>query len=542
MVKQYVRVVVLIVITSLATFANANDTGKYKKARVYTVFFSVPADLSSKILSELENKCKGHQDWLEERYRCLGIEFVGKETINYGRKDEYKKNDLVLQNIENLKKDLDGLILFFGGGFCDKRYMLTGLPTLIVDCDPFPSPQIGFKNAVALAEGYGAKFITATYSTTPRVFSTTDLSAARLNNLAEKVKLFDVIRKMKNAKLLTIQDYDKINPLDQKQWAEVNAPINDYDLNYPKRLKQYLGTDITIARSKELNQEIGKVEDKEAEKIADMWINEAKEVRNVKHRDIVRASKLYIALRKLIKKYDADAITLASWHLAGHSNPEPKTNVMPPLAWMQLSKEHIPCSCESLIDILVTQMIATYITEGHAGFIGDVLNFWNGGKPFEPTGTPPQNVVIIGHCGAPITPHGNDRIPYTIKEHVIAEPGRISWAKLFGPNDTPTATTVDWPTGEVASIVKFDVYRKKVSVFTGTVLDGNALYKNFPNTLCRNKIVVKVDNPENCYILAGQFRDDNLGINWGCHQVAVYGDLRQKIRDFAALIGFEVIE
>lgn len=538
MLKQYVRVVVLVVITSLATFANANHTRNYEKARVYTVFFSVPEGLSSKILSDLQNKFKRYEDWLEERYKCLGIEFVGKETINYGAKDAYKKNDLVLHDIENFKKHLDGLILFFGGGFCDRRYLLTGLPTLIVDGDPFPSPQIGFKNAVALAERYRTKFITAIYSTTVRVFSTTDLSAARLNNLAEKVELFNVIRKMKNAKLLTIQDYDKINPLDQKQWAEVNAPINEYDLNYPKRLKKYLGTDIVIARSKELNQQMATVKEKQAQKIAHMWIDEAKEVRNVKHHDIVRAAKLYIALRELVKKYDADAITMASWHLAGHANPEPKTNVLPPLALMQLSKEHIPCCCESLLDILVTQMIATYITEGHAGFIGDVLNFW-GSKPFEPAGTPPENVVIIGHCGAPITPHGSDRIPYTIREHIGAGG---SWTKLFGPEDTPTATTVDWPTGEVASIIKFDVYREKVSVFTGTVLDGNSLYKNFPNTLCRDKIVVKVDSPENCYILAGQFRDDNLGTNWGCHQVVVYGDLRQKIRDFAALIGFEVIE
>jgi len=347
----------------------------------------------------------------------------------------------------------------------------------------------------------------------------------RKNMTAQKA-----LEKLRKSKLLTVQDYHKINPLDQGGWPEVNAPIRDYDRNYPDRLKEYLGIDLLIANSKELNQEIGKVEEKEAEKVADMWISEAKEVRRgVTRKDVIRAAKLYVALKELIERYDADAITMASWHLAGSSNKEPVTNVMPPLSWMELSKENIPCSCESLLDCLVTQMVGTYITEGHAGFLGDIL----GG--FEPAGTPPENVVVIGHCGAPITPHGDDRIPYTIRDHVI---NGADWAKLFGPEDTVTATTVDWPSDEVGSIAKFDVYRKKVFVCTGTVLDGNSLYENFPDTSCRNKIVIKIDDPQTYQMFSGgKFRED-----WGIHPVAFYGDLREEIKNFAELTGFGVIE
>lgn len=48
----------------------------------------------------------------------------------------------------------------------------------------------------------------------------------------------EVLGKLKGSKLLTVQDYDKINPLDQGGWEEVNAPIKDYDREYPKRLKE----------------------------------------------------------------------------------------------------------------------------------------------------------------------------------------------------------------------------------------------------------------------------------------------------------------
>ena len=83
----------------------------------------------------------------------------------------------------------------------------------------------------------------------------------------------EVLEKLKGTKLLTVQDYDKINPLDQGGWAEVTAPIKDYDRNYPGRLKEYLGVDIVIANSTELNQEIGKVEEEKAEEIASLILD-----------------------------------------------------------------------------------------------------------------------------------------------------------------------------------------------------------------------------------------------------------------------------
>jgi hypothetical protein len=342
-----------------------------------------------------------------------------------------------------------------------------------------------------------------------------------------------VLEKLQESKLLTVQDYEKV----RGDHMGLGQDPRDYSYrDYPDRLKEYLGVDVKIVSSEELNREIGNVEENEAEKLADTWINEAKEVRRgVARRDVIRAAKLCVALKELVKRYDADAVTMASWHLTGTWG-DPKINVMPPLAWMELSKEHIPCCCQGLVDCLVTQMIGTYITNGYAGFVGDILNEWLDWDSLL-KGASPGEVVIIGHCGAPITPHGDDRIPYTIRDHII---NGADWAKLFGPEDTVTATTVDWPSDEVASVVKSDVYRKRVLIFTGTVLDGNSLYKNFPDTSCRNKIVIKIDE-------SGVYRrfSRNLGEfreSWGNHLVTFYGNLEKEIKDLARLIGFEVME
>ena len=351
----------------------------------------------------------------------------------------------------------------------------------------------------------------------------------------------EVRDKLKGAKIITVQDYDKINPLDQRGWSEVNAPINDYDRNYPKRLKEFLGVEIVKVKSDELIAQMGKVHEEKAQTVAATWISDATEVRVVKKKDLVRNARLYLSLKELLRKHDADVVTMATWHLAGSNNREgAKTNVMLPMSILELSKEHIPCSCQSHIDCLVTMMLGTHLTGGCMGFDGDVLNDW----AFEPTGARPKDVIVVGHCGAPINPHGNDRIPYLITDHVIHR-WKAGYAKLFDEENIAVATTVKWPADEAATVVKFDVYRKKVSVFTGRVLDGNSLYENFAGVLCANKIAVRIDRPERCYLLpsdpkGGAFR--HWWGSWGCHQVVFYGDIKERIKQFAELAGFEVVE
>jgi hypothetical protein len=322
------------------------------------------------------------------------------------------------------------------------------------------------------------------------------------------------------------------------------VPIQDYDREYPGVLKECLGIEIVVVRSAELNRLIAQLPVGAAEKVANMWVDEATEVKNVKYHDILRAARSYLAQRELLRKYDADAITLETATLTFKAYGSDKmegfgeVRAANPLVILELSKEYIPACCQSHIDCLVTQMVGAYISGG-SGFTGDFLNDW----AFEPSGDRPKNVMIVAHCGAPITPYGHDRLPYLIRDHIHND--------AFGGKDTPTGTTIQWPPHEPASIVKFDVYRKQVSVFPGEVLDGNALYEDFANCICRNKIVIRIDDPATCYMLpsnpnAGAFRQcdhwDRKHRHWGGHQVAFYGNLKPAIQDLAALIGFEVVD
>ncbi len=285
-----------------------------QNAKVYTVFFSLPEDLSKRILSELENKCEG-------------VEFVGGATISYHGKDssdyalqvdpgihiDDEKNNLALQSIAKLKPELDGLLLFFGS-FCDRRYLLTGLPTIMVDYNAFPTLQIGFKDATALGKRYGTKFITASYSTSDLSES---ISASRRDDLAEKVELFKVISKMKTARIMDVQ-VRGFGAEPHEHWWRLNQEV------YLQRLKELLGIDVVIVDYRDLFKEYTKIGEAEAKEIATRWLDEQSPTNAIKNKrnaggvteeEVTKAAKLYIATDKLMKEYGCNAITLdaSSW-------------------------------------------------------------------------------------------------------------------------------------------------------------------------------------------------------------------------------------
>lgn len=509
----------MIAVSACPAGAAGADQSKRENAQLKAVFVSVPTETAAKILRDIQS-------------RCPAIEFVQTEIVAAPTTPPASG-----ANEKADAEKLDGILLFCGD-LPRRQHLLSGLPTLLADCTAAGSPTANFDKAVLLAEECETRFITAAY----RSGAAQGAADADLESLVEKIKLFGVLKRLRGSKLITIQDHDGLNRIDQGVYYEV--PIQDYDREYPGILRKHLGVEIIVVRSAELNRFVTAVPEAEAEKVAKMWEQEATEVKNVKHHDILRAAQSYLAQRELLRKYGADAITVDTATLTFKAYGSAKRQEFgtvaeaQPLVIMELSKEHIPACCQSHLDCLVTQMIGTYLTGG-SGFTGDFLNDWE----FQPSGERPQDVMIVAHCGAPITVFGHEPLPYLIRDHIHNQ--------AFGKENTPTGTTVQWPPNEAASIVKFDVFTRQVSVFTGEVLDGNALYKDFANCICRNKIVIQIDDPENCYMLpsnpnAGAFRQcnhwDPKHRHWGGHQVAFYWNLKPAIQDLAALIGFEVVD
>ena len=373
------------------------------------------------------------------------------------------------------------------------------------------------------------------------------MDAQKKQNNIEKEQ--EIIKIPQNPpKILLIQDTNEINGI----WAFgtywENYDTSLYNKTYGDTLKKYLGIDLQIIPSSELIKGMENSPKEQVEEITNKWINEAEAIVEVEKEDIIKVGKMYIAVKNLLDKYNANAWSLRSWRLID------STLCMPPLAEMQSYLDGIPTCCEGLADDLVAQMTGTYIS-GKPGFVGDAINY----KKFKlkPGFKHPEDVVIIGHCYMPVNPHGNDRVSYMIRSHVIGNPN-ATVVQDKHPGFPFVANWVHWPVEETVTLLKFNVFEKQISVFTGKIVDGDFYYKDFEETMCRDKLTIKVDNYQNCYMfpiskgdeyaLERDFMEEGgqkvnsfrkLG-KWGAHQVVFCGDYKNEIIKLADLIGFDV--
>ncbi len=362
-------------------------------------------------------------------------------------------------------------------------------------------------------------------------------------------------------KLLLIQYGEKINAWDlgldywensipagkghKFSFGEEGTKIGLYSKSYPDSLKKYLGIDMQIIPPSELIEGMSVISEDEAAEVADKWIREAEAVVEVEKEDIIKVAKMYLSIKKLLEKYNANA-----WTLITREQNVLNITEMPPLAEMQSYLDGIPACCEGMVDALVTQMTGTYIS-GRPGFIGDRLS--NYLFKLKPEFEQPRDVVIFGHCYMPINPHGKDRVPYIIRSHqygmtrgkdgiILPYPtGKIQGAPFV-------SLLTHWPIGETVTITKFNVWEKVVSVFTGEIVAGDFYFRDFEETACRDKLVVKVDNykdcenSKDCYLFPvteGGKGFRHMG-KWGYHDAVFCGDYKEEILKLAKLIGFDV--
>ncbi len=337
-------------------------------------------------------------------------------------------------------------------------------------------------------------------------------------------------------KILLIQYVDEINGTWSfgNYWDTYDTGL--YNRTYADTLKKYLGIDLQIISPSELIKGMRTVAEDDAEEMAGQWIKEAEAVYEVEREDIIQVARMYLAVKELLKKYSANAWSLRSWRVID------STLCMPPLAEMQSYLDGNPTCCEGLVEPLVTQMMGTYIS-GRPGFIGDGLSY----KMFElKTGFKhPEDVIILGHCYIPVNPHGNDRLPYVIRSHVYGNPN-ATVVQHEHPASPFVANWGHWPVGETVTLAKLNVFEKELAVFTGKIVDGDYYYQDFEETMCRDKLVVNVDDHENCFMFPIEKGPESEGSPWrkfgkfGGHQVAFCGDYKDEMIELAGLIGFDV--
>jgi hypothetical protein len=443
--------------------------------------------------------------------QCPEISFIERDIT----KKQQSVSEL-LNEIATKKNELDGVII--AGNFTDYRLAFNGLPTVVAynlfefDRTPYKLFYTG-KEDDSIMQGklkYSQPRILTAQLDRRNVTKNTE---EMFNDFTAKVKLIDALAKLKKSRILSVSTL-KLSQVDYQGDSNKTFP-SDYEKRYTKNLKQTLGVDIHRVEPKEFFAAVEAADSNKAQEIAAKWIEEAAEVTDTIPSEVVKTAKAFLAYDALRSKYGCNAVSTHMRALADSGKTDD-------LFWPGLALEcgfklqGIQAVCQDYPNILITQMIGYFLT-GRPSMLGDIMvDTFN-------------NVDILTHCGAPINPFGdNRRMPYIISSHAESP---LRGTKKPGSG---TGIEVKLPVDETVTVWKVYPLLKKIGIHTGKAVNGYAVYKDFEKIMCRTKLVIQVD--------AAKIQKSLSPDEYGIHRNATYGDLRDKVKDFAALTSFEVME
>jgi len=535
--------VVQLVITSVLVLAGANVIQAQKiefaeNTKIYTIFLTkgcsceggpddVAPDLMTQeeIIYKLQNDCPGVDFIVRDLYHGdTELETVFNEL--YGKRQMSITDEWEIHPLEGV----DGVLIIGWHWGRSPHYKLafTGLPTIVAYnfLEWYSVPHKLFhtgKEEDSVLVG-GPEYWNTEEKGKPRIL-TVQLDRRRTSppaeteemfqDLVDKVKLIQAIKKMRNIRILHVSPYKVFASLDYRGDGNKHKPDN-YNEIVARELQEIFGIEIVRATPDEFYDAVEKADQKEAEKIAQMWIDEAEKMVDTTFSEVVKTAKGYLAFEALRIKYNCNAIETHMRQLAKERTMD--TIFWPTLSIMEFQKRGIMMTCQGYENIMLTHLLGYFMT-GRCSFMGDYfIDVYH-------------DVDIVMHCGGAINIYGDDRrIPYVLSSHAESQ-----MKNTLKPG-SGTGMILRYPVDEPVTIWKMHLLQKKIGLHTGTTMDGNAIYSNcdWETTMCRTKVVSKVDVKK----VQRYFSPDE----YGNHRVVIFGDYRQRIKDLATFIGFEVFE
>lgn len=293
--------------------------------------------------------------------------------------------------------------------------------------------------------------------------------------------------------------------LRQSRVVVVGSPDGTPPARSAEAIKARLGVEVVSVPVDDVIEAHKSVDAAAAEADADEWIANAKAVVEPSRGEIVKSSRMFLAMRDLLRRHRAQAVTVAC--LGGIP-----IDVLgyPCLGFVRLLDAGYIGACEADMDSTLTMLMYQYAF-GVPGFITDPL--------FDTS----RNAVIHAHCTAPTCMDGarGGQAPYSIRTHRDDNKG--------------AALEVEMRLGQVITCAKL-VNLDTLLVSTGKIIE----VPDFDDRGCRTQITTEVADAR------------GMLDNWGAglldgwvaqlHRVVFYGDRMQASRDLAGLMGLKLIE
>lgn len=308
------------------------------------------------------------------------------------------------------------------------------------------------------------------------------LSTLDYTEIADAVRLFDVVAKMKQTTILVVCNNRRIETeAFEEEWGVKFIYKTSGDMN---------------AYLKEINPEDAKV-------FAERWINDADEVLEASEEEILRSAVLHLAIKKMMADCQADAVTLDCLDLSYEGSYDNNEHMYPCLSHFEMLNNGIVAVCEADITATISSLVIQYLTQ-RPGYVSDPLIDTS------------SNQIVYAHCVACKNVFGcadARKCRYTIRSH--AEDKKGASVQVFFPLNEPLTTVMVRPSKFMPSTIH------------SSRAVGNVGFQE----ACRSKLAAETN---------AQAVLDNWTEFW--HRVTVFGDYRKQFMNLFKMKGLAVIE
>ncbi|MFC2013104.1 hypothetical protein ACFLUE_02325 [Chloroflexota bacterium] len=281
--------------------------------------------------------------------------------------------------------------------------------------------------------------------------------------------------------------------------ALIGLPANPYSkwsfLPDPEVVHRKLGVETIPMNIEELLDAMSRVEEAQAETIAQGWIKNAQEVIEPSPDEVKDAARVYLALEKIVKQHNVKAIAIDCLRLVSSERPIP---ACVPLT--TLRDTGIPSACEADMVALLTMLVLGYVADKPT-FMGNIVR-----------ADPETSQILMSHCVMPTKMAGYTQqpAPYTLRNYH----GKFG-ATAYVPLDK----------GQEVTIARLSRDMEKMLALTGEIVDC------YDTITCRVTFALKVKDPREfvCKALGG-------------HHVLVYGNYISQLRMLCPALGIQLIE
>ncbi len=305
------------------------------------------------------------------------------------------------------------------------------------------------------------------------------VASSDMNDLIRRIKLLEAILSLRNSCILLLTD-------------------RELDKGYIEKLEERFVKEIIHLTHRDLNKYYTETDVSEAERLAMKVIDKAVNVLEPSFDEIVKASRIYFALKNMLRDYRADAVTINCLSMIRHK-AIPTT---PCLAFSLLNDEGIPAACEADLNSLITMIILKHVT-GKPSFISDPVPDFSKGYLYHAHCTSATRLFGIG----------KRQENYYLRNHAESLSG--------------VAIQTLWPLGEKITSVKIEVNDDILLLHTGEIVENIDVDRG-----CRTKFAVKV----------GDVRKFVYDFKGGLHRIIVLGDYIEEMKEIGRLLGLNTIE